>query len=144
MRKSSLDLKPNYQTQEGRQPSDQCDDFAHITRSKCVRMFKSSPHWFAHSPLLSVLHESTLARKNSNTQTIRGGPLAREAITSSPPPKTTTTAGQTHEQTTRQPWPSTSKTVIVALGKVKLCLTCVVAMRFLIVCMAMCSLNNPC
>ena len=146
MRKSRLDVKPHYHTQEG--PSDQSDGnpvinvmISHTSSAEARQSVKSSRHWFAQSPPLSVLHERTHARKDCNTQTIRDGPLAQEADTSSPPPKTTTTAGQTHEQTTRQPCKHFADG---DCHTAKLKCTCVVAMRFLIVCMAMCSLNNPC
>ena len=71
---------------------------SHTSRAAARQSGKSSRHWTAQSPPLSVLHESTHARKKFNTQTIRGGPPRQWTNTSSPPPKTTTTTGQTHEQ----------------------------------------------
>ena len=120
---SRLDVKPHCHTQERHGNPLIKVMISHASRAEARQSGKSSGHWFAQSPLLSVLHESTHARKKCNTQTIRDGPLAQEAnkhIVSSAEDRTyqerdkqTTTTGQTHEQTMRQPWPSTSQTVVV-------------------------------
>ena len=121
---------------------------SHTSRTEACHSGKSSRHWFAQSPLLNVVHESTHAGKYCNTQTIRDGPLAQWANTSSSPPKTektqdgdqqTTTTWQCYEQTTRRPCPTTSHAMMVTnKHTANISFTCVVAMPSIIVCLTMC------
>ena len=63
MRKFSLDVKPHYHTQERHGNPLIKVLISHTSSAEARQSGKSSRHWFAQSPLLSVLHESTRTKE---------------------------------------------------------------------------------